>query len=622
MTSRHIVALFSSVLLATFGGCGSEGGSGVPGSPGSAEPGGPLPESESPGATAASATDGVRRIGPSETLPAWTITPPESPLHEEVDALAQRRAEGRYAPPRQTLPRTLNQLTYDQYRAIPFRPEEALWRGEALFEIGLFHPGYLYRDPVTIHLVEGDRIRTLDFETRRFRYEGEAAPLRDGPPSNVGHAGFRVHYPLNGPASRDEVVVFLGDSYFRLLGPGHVHGLSSRGVAVDTGLPSGEEFPAFREFWLVRPEPMARSLTFFALLDSPSLTGAFRFDLHPGGDGGASEAIRPSARTGGPLEPSFETDARGSDEGRSNVAGDGNTGEPIRLDRWVASEGTVLEVDARFYARKDVAKLGVAPLTSMFLFDGNTAARFDDFRPRVHDSHGLLALTGAGEWIWRPLSNGPGLRRVSSLRDRSPKGFGLVQRERDFGSYLDLEARYDRRPSEWVDVVEGHWGSGGVDLVEIPSESEFNDNVVAFWAGDAPFRAGEVRHYRYRLVTFDRRLPLQTLAQVERTRIGWDALPGEVDPPPRNRRRFVVDFVGGVPPFEGDGAVPEAVLTISAGKIPETRVQPLPDDDGWRVTFTLEPDEAAPADLRLYLERAGQLLSETWTYVWYPERSG
>jgi glucans biosynthesis protein len=483
----------------------------------------------------------------------------------------------------------LNRLTYDQYRAIRFRPEEALWHGEALFEIQLFHPGYEYRDPVTIHLVEGDRIRTLDFETQRFRYEGEAAPLRNEAPSNVGHAGFRVHYPLNSAANKDEVVVFLGDSYFRLLGPGHVHGLSSRGVAVDTGLPSGEEFPAFREFWLVRPEPMARSLTFFALLDSPSLTGAFRFDLHPGGGGGANEDAGPSMSTGGP--------------------------------GWVASEGTVLEVDARFYARRDVAKLGVAPLTSMFLFDGNTAARFDDFRPRVHDSHGLLALTSAGEWLWRPLSNGPSLR-TSSLRDRSPRGFGLVQRERDFDSYLDLEARYDRRPSEWVDIVEGHWGSGGVDLVEIPSESEFNDNVVAFWAGDAPFREGDVRHYRYRLVTFDRRLPLQTLAQVEQTLIGWDALPGEVNPPPRNRRRFVVDFRGGVPPFEGDGAVAEAVLSVSAGRISGTRVQRLPDDGGWRVTFALQPEEAAPADLRLYLERAGQRLTETWTYVWYPEQSG
>jgi glucans biosynthesis protein len=442
---------------------------------------------------------------------------------------------------------------------------------------------------VTIHLVEGDRIRTLDFETRRFRYEGEASPLRNESPSTVGHAGFRVHYPLNGTTSKDEVVVFLGDSYFRLLGPDQVHGLSSRGVAVNTGLPIAEEFPAFREFWLVRPEPMARSLTFFALLDSPSLTGAFRFDLHPGGGGGANEDAGPSTSTGGP--------------------------------GWVASEGTVLEVDARFYARRDVAKLGVAPLTSMFLFDGNTAARFDDFRPRVHDSHGLLALTGAGEWLWRPLSNGPSLR-TSSLRDGSPRGFGLVQRERDFDSYLDLEARYDRRPSEWVDIVEGHWGSGGVDLVEIPSESEFNDNVVAFWAGDTPFRGGDVRHYRYRLVTFDRRIPLQTLAQVEQTLIGGDALPGEVNPPPRNRRRFVIDFAGRVPPFATDGAVAEAVLTVSEGRISGTRVQPLPDDDGWRVTFTLEPDEAAPADLRLYLERAGQRLTETWTYVWYPEQSG
>ena len=197
-------------------------------------------------------------------------------------------------------------------------------------------------------------------------------------------------------------MVFLGASYFRLLGRGHVYGLSSRGLAVDIAVESDEEFPSFREFWLVRPEPDATTLTFYALLDGPSVTGAYRFDLEPGAP-------------------------------------------------------TALEVDARLYARHDVAKLGVAPLSSMFLYGSDRTPAFDDFRPQVHDSAGLLMQTAAGEWIWRPLSNGPGLQ-VTSLRDDTPRGFGLVQRDRDFDNYLDLEANYHRRPSEWVALGEGDLG--------------------------------------------------------------------------------------------------------------------------------------------------------------------
>ncbi|MFP3949057.1 MAG: glucan biosynthesis protein, partial [Longimicrobiales bacterium] len=258
-----------------------------------------------------------------------------------------------------------------------------------------------------------------------------------------------------------------------------------------------------------------------------------------------------------------------------------------------------------------------------FLFDPNNARGFDDYRARVHDSHGLLALSGWGEWIWRPLHNGPGLR-VTQLRDTDPRGFGLVQRERAFESYLDLEARYDRRPSEWVEVVDGDWGSGGVELLEIPTESEFNDNIVAYWVPDVPFRAGDARSYRYRLVTFDDRLPQQDVARVARTRIGWDALPGQADPPPRSHRRFVVDFIGGTTrPGELDGDSLRVSLTSSAGTVEGSRVEPLPGDqgdEGWRVTFELRPDGDRPSDMRLHLDAGERRLTETWSYVWYPEQ--
>ena len=485
-------------------------------------------------------------------------------LFEHVTERARSLAEIPYVPPEAVLPAALARMDYEQYRSIRFRPEAALWHNETPFEVQLFHPGSLYREPVRIHLVHEQQIAALSFDKNRFRYDGRAASIADIVGPELAYAGFRIHYPLNSTAIKDEVVAFLGASYFRLLGQGHVYGLSSRGLAVDVALESGEEFPSFREFWLVRPGPEATTLTFYALLDSPSVTGAYRFDLEPGAP-------------------------------------------------------TTLEVDARLFARHDVAKLGVAPLSSMFLYGPDRTPPFDDFRPQVHDSDGLLMHTAAGEWIWRPLGNGPGLQ-VTSLRDDTPKGFGLVQRDRDFDNYLDLETSYHRRPSEWVTLGEGDWGSGGVELLTIPTDSEFNDNIAAYWVPDQPFMAGDERRYRYRLMTFDSRLEAQRLAAVERTRIGRDALPGQSASSPPSQRRIIVDFSGGdLSSFENTQPV-EAQLETSAGQTSDLRVQPLPDGRGWRAAFRLAPEGNRPADMRLYLTLDGRSLTETWSYVWYPDR--
>ena len=433
---------------------------------------------------------------------------------------ARGLSQTEYSPAETILPAALARLDYDQYRSIRFRPEVSLWRNESLFEVQLFHLGSVYREPVRIHLVDEKKIATLPFDRTLFRYDGRAAAVADTVVPELGYAGFRIHYPLNDSAIQDEVVVFLGASYFRLLGKGHVYGLSSRGLAVDVAQDSGEEFPAFREFWLVRPAPAATTATFFALLDSPSVTGAYRFDLEPGAP-------------------------------------------------------TTLDVEARLYARETVAKLGVAPLSSMFLYGQNRMPAFDDFRPQVHDSDGLLMHTSSDEWIWRPLGNGPRVH-VTSLPDHMPRGFGLVQRDRNFDSYLDVEANYHRRPSEWVTVGDGNWGSGSVELLAFPTDSEFTDNIAVYWVPDQPFLAGDERRYHYRLTTFDGRLEDQTLAQVERTRIGWDALPGQRDPPPRSQRRFIVDFARG-DVFVPESAPPvDAVLETSTGRVSDLVVHPLP----------------------------------------------
>lgn len=571
MSLRRILALLAFVVLVVIL-------SDVVGEKNSADPAGT-------GAAAPARLAPLPEAGPGPEAPPYPDPATAQALFDWVAGRARARSTAPYQPPDETLPGALARLDYDAYGQIRYRPELALWRGETPFEVQLFHRGSIQSDRVDLHVVEDGTVRTVPFDAARFRYDGEAAEVAGDAGPGLGYAGFRIHYPLNRPDVADEVVVFLGASYFRLLGPGHAHGLSTRGLAVDVAGPEGEEFPDFRAFWLLRPGADARTLTILALLDSPSVTGAYRFDLTPGrgwsGDGG-SEGLEP----------------------------------------------TVVEVASRLFARRDVAKLGVAPLTSMFLHGPQRAGEFDDFRSRVHDSQGLLVQGGDGGWTWRPLTNGPGLR-VTYLRDPAPRGaprgFGLAQRERRFEQYLDLQARYHRRPSEWVEIVDGDWGTGRVELVEIPTVSEFNDNIVASWVPDTPFRAGDERRYAYRIRTFDDRLPGEEGLRVVRARTGWDALPGEVDPPPRTRRRFVVDFAGTEPPPAGDaggqevdGGPPEPVLESSSGQVSDLHLLALPDGEGWRASFRLETEE--DADLRLVLRRGQRPVSETWRYLWRPER--
>jgi glucans biosynthesis protein len=357
----------------------------------------------------------------------------------QVRDQARRMANEPYklsAPPP---PSDLAKINYDQYMRVRFRAESALWRGApGMFRAEFFPAGFIYNTPVAIHAVSEETVTPIAPTPDMFDFSD--ANLRE-PPAAVAFAGFRLTYPLH-EAKFDEIISFLGASYFRPIGREQTYGASARGLAIDTGLQRPEEFPAFRAFWLVMPAKGAREVTLHALLDSPGVAGAYSFVVRPG-------------------------------------------------------RRTTVDVTAALFARHDISLLGIAPLTSMF-FMGKTGRRHaTDHRPEIHDSDGLLIASGSGERIWRPLSN-PSALAVSTFQDRNPRGFGLLQRERTYAQYQDQEARYHMRPSLWVEPS-GDWGDGEIRLIEIPTDSEVHDNIAAFWTSRAPTRRGQEIELRYRL---------------------------------------------------------------------------------------------------------------------------
>jgi len=497
---------------------------------------------------------------PEQSGESGSAAAPTRSTFELVVDKAQALAAAPYQPPRSDdMPAALRDLDYSQYRDIRFDADSALWKDEALFHVEFFHRGFVYREAVTIHEVVDGVPTTIPYAANQFDL-GTNPKLEGLADSTLGFAGFRIHYPLNSTAYRDEALLFQGASYFRMVGRGQGYGLSARGLAVDTALPKGEEFPRFTEFWLEKPQRQATTLTIHALLDSPSVTGAYAFEFLPRGD-------------------------------------------------------SILRVRLRLFARADIERLGVAPLTSMFLHGTNRVRHYDDFRPEVHDSDVLGIHTGAGEWITRPLTN-PLRLQVSTFSDDGPRGFGLMQRERNFVAYMDTEAGYHRRPSFWI-VPDRHWGNGAVQLVEIPTPDETNDNIVAYWMPAEKMRAGDERAFAYELHATGMDVSPRWLASVARTRIGDGNNPG-IKNASRGLRQFVVDFEGGeLGDMAADQPV-EAALDASSGRVRDLSVLRLPDRHGWRVAFKLDPDKDTPSDMRLYLHLRGHRLSDTWTYIWDP----
>jgi glucans biosynthesis protein len=476
---------------------------------------------------------------------------------------ARKLAGNAYQASQDTLPPAMAKLSYDQYQSLRFRTDHALWGGAGLaFRLQFFHVGRSFTEPVRLYEIVDGQSREIVYDPAMFEFDKagiDPKVMHD----HVGFAGFRVQFITDW---KDDVAAYLGASYFRAVGGDtRQYGLSARALAVDTAFPRPEEFPRFTAFWFERPAKDSGTLTLYALMDSPSIAGALRFQISPGGT-------------------------------------------------------QIMDIDSALYPRKPIERLGVAPLTSMFFYGENDRRGANDWRPEIHDSDGIAMWTGAGEWIWRPLTN-PAQLHFSSYVDDNPRGFGLLQRDRDWDHYQDDGVYYDRRPSLWVEPKpgpNGGWGKGSVQLVEIPTVDETFDNIVAFWNPLEKPKPGQELLFSYRLYWGTHMPYASALGQTLATRTGIGGTVGQ-------KRQyyswhFAVDFAGGELGALPKDAPVEAVITTSRGQTEHVTAHYVEEIHGYRALFDVRPpdDSVEPIDLRLYLRVNGRPLTETWIYLWTP----
>ncbi|KAB7616152.1 glucan biosynthesis protein G [Amylibacter sp. SFDW26] len=472
----------------------------------------------------------------------------ESPFSREALLEEARELAANPYQERQKVPQEWLDLSYDEYRLIQFNTKKALWRDtDSPVHVDFFHPGLYFPHPVEVNIVEDATAKKLGFDYDLFKKQENAPEL----PLNetLGYSGFRLRTEMVTEGKFEEFFVMQGSNYFRAIAKDQNYGLSARGLAINTADPRGEEFPDFTRFWIERPSADDTSIIIHAMMDSPSVAGLYSFTIRAG-------------------------------------------------------DTTVMDVAAHIFTRTELNNIGLGPLTSMFLFDETNRSRFNDFRPAVHDSDGLLIQNGAGETLWRALAN-PTTLQVSSFVDDTPKGFGLMQRPQGFSDYADLEALYHKRPGLWVEPGE-NWGKGSVTLIEIPADREIYDNIVAYWRPRAPIPAGGSHSFQYRLSWGGEPLSGKPVARVLNTRMGT---------------RFTGGYITTID-FEKNLAIPEDLDTVtihassSAGEISEGILQRNPDTGGVRLAFTFDPADANSTELRAQLLVAGKTITEVWLYRW------
>lgn len=491
------------------------------------------------------------------TLPSLVVAD-EFSFQDVIDKAEALAAKSWQAPPQ--VPRFLQELSYHDYQGIRFKPERTLWLdGDSQFGVMLIPPGLFYHHAVRINVIDGDQTEPLNFDKSLFDYPN--AELEKLVPADLGYAGFKLTFPFTEPDAANQFLVFAGASYYRAVGRDNNFGLSGRGIAVNTGLPSGEEFPAFVEFWLEKPDADADSLTFYGLLDGRSLTGAYRFEVRPGDETG-------------------------------------------------------LEVSSVLFPRQDIQLAGVAPLTSMFYYGENTLRPDGEWRPEVHDSDGLLVHDGAtDEWLWRPLNN-PAALSMDYFSVGQVRGFGLLQRDADFRSYMDAEAGYGTRPSAWVEP-EDDWGQGHVVLTQLPTPDETNDNIVAFWAPESPLQGKHSYRFDYRVRFGNADLAREPLARARDSFLGDGQRVGGGDA--EGAVRIIVDFAGGpLDELDADAPVTSQVAALEDGELLEHFVEYLPPLQRWRLSMLVRPAADRNLSVRALLREGEEALSETWTYQLQP----
>jgi periplasmic glucans biosynthesis protein len=466
--------------------------------------------------------------------------------YDTLLADAKHRAGASYSPQRSSLPAVLDKLSPEQYRSIQFNPDAGIWRAEQLpFRLELLRAHHNLQTPVTVSTVE-DGMATDVVPTQAMFDMAPALPAQLEKVS-LPLSGFRIRSRINSKKIWDEFLVFQGASYFRAVAQNLLYGLSARGLAINTAEPSGEEFPVFTHFWIERPATHASAIVIYALLESESTTGAYRFTVQPGVE-------------------------------------------------------TLTDVDLTLFPRTEMHVVGIAPLTSMFLFDETNRGRLDDYRPEVHDSDGLQIAASSGEYIFRQLAN-PTKLQVSTFTTQAPQGFGLVQRSREQSDFQDFDAQYERRPSAWIEP-RSEWGAGSVELVEIPSGRESNDNIVVFWRPAQALTPGHPTHFAYRIIWNAQPAQPKSLGKTIATRSG-----ASID---GKRRVFLLDFVGAGEKVDGL----RLDLSASAGRVSNATLMSNSALHGLRASFEIDPRDADLIELRLRVLRGDRPVTETWLYRW------
>ncbi len=477
----------------------------------------------------------------------------------DLIARAKSMAASTYEAPVAPNPEIVGKIDYDTHGKLHYKRDHSPFSdGSGTYPLTFFHLGMYFAKPVHMYLLENGQAREVIYKPDYFDMPEDSIARQL--PANSGFAGFRLHEnQARDDWKTQDWAAFLGASYFRAIGDEGQYGLSARGIAVNTATSVPEEFPDFRQFFIEPAKNPEDPVTVYALLDGPSITGAYKFLLYRG-------------------------------------------------------EGVTMDVEKHLFLRKDIERLGIAPLTSMFWYsEQNKSFRFD-WRPEVHDSDGLELWTGGGERIWRQLNN-PETIRASAFGDNNPRGFGLMQRDRDVKNYLD-GVRYHRRPSLWVEP-QGDWNDGAVQLIEIPTDDEIHDNIAAFWVPNGPAKAGNSYQFKYRLYwQAHNPFPVKELARATATRMGRGGEPGTNRP--KDEIKFSVEFEGEVLGTLAYGEFPEVVVTSSRGEIVRTKIEPIMDTRIWRAAFDLKAAGNDPVDLRMYLKRGDEPLSETWMFQYLP----
>ncbi|MEN8637286.1 MULTISPECIES: glucan biosynthesis protein [Pseudoalteromonas] len=473
---------------------------------------------------------------------------------EDLKALAKASAEKPYTPTKVPAPKLIDKITYDEHWKIRFKEDETLYPSGKKAPVQLFYPGRYFPEPVSIYIRDDkNQVQNIPFSNDVFDMPDDS-PAHDLP-EGFGFAGFRIMRPDMKP----DWISFLGASYFRTDGPEGQYGLSARGIAINTGMNQPEEFPRFSAFWIGPAEKKGESVSVWALLEGPSITGAYRFGLS-----------------------------------KDNKE----------------AKGHITSVTANLYMRADVERLGVAPLTSMYWYSQKDKTTAKDWRPEIHDSDGLAIHTGSGQYVWRPLNN-PQSVSTNSFIDENPKGFGLIQRDRDFNNYQDDGVFYNKRSSAWIKPT-GDWGKGAVQLIEIPTKDETFDNIVAYWVPEKEARKGDEFTFSYDIEWRPLDPKSKTLASVVNTRQGLGGIPGQ--PIPEGVNKMVIDFEG--PVFKGldnkSGIKP--IVEASNGEILEPiGVYPVVGTNQWRLAFDYKQANNNPVNIRAYLvDKNDEAITETW----------